>query len=127
MAEHVILDILKRCTNFTPTKSKNGYFVGVGSISLCPECATMRSSDYELHYNKCKKELEALPWEKVVENPRLPQKDEYPTENGEYVTMLDCNEHEVLVNTFRNGKWLLYNNTHVKWWMSLTRLGITDV
>lgn len=127
MEGNEILEVLKRCANFTPTKGKNGYFVGVGTISLCPECATMRSCDYELHYNQYKKELEALPWEKVVENPRLPQKDEYPTENGEYVTMLDCNEHEVLVNTFKNGSWLLYHNTHVKWWMPLTRLGISDV
>lgn len=126
MEQDEILTVLKRCANFTPTKSQNGYFVGIGTIAHCPECATMRSYDYEIHYNKCKKELEALPWEGFVENPRLPKKNEYPTENGEYITMLDCNEHEILVNTFRNGSWLLYNKTHVKWWMPLTRLEITN-
>ena len=36
--------------------------------------------------------------------------------------MLDCNEHEVLVNRFRDGHWSLYNETHVKWWMKLPKM-----
>jgi len=66
--------------------------------------------------------LESIPWTKTVENPRNPKENEYPEENGWYITMLDCNEHEILVNRFEKGDsgWSFYNKTHVKWWMPLT-------
>ena len=73
------------------------------------------------HYPMMCKMLESLPWTMTVKNPRNPQKDEYPSEEGEYLTMLDCNEHEVCHNTFRDGHWTLYNRTHVKWWMPMPR------
>lgn len=71
------------------------------------------------HYPKMVKLLESLPWEKEVKNPRNPRPDEYPSEDGEYITMMDCNEHEVCTNTFHDGKFSWMNGTHIKWWMKL--------
>ena len=71
------------------------------------------------HYPKMKEMLESLPWEKEIITPRNPKKDDYPTEEGMYITMMDCNEHEVCTNYFHDGHFSYMNKTHIKWWMKL--------
>lgn len=110
-----ILEVLKVGANFQ--FDKDGY--GYGAINLCPECEGMSLWEYKYeHYPKMAELLESLDWN-VVENPRLPKDNEYPTEEGEYLTMLDCDEHSIFINRFREGHWTLYNKTHIKWWMKL--------
>lgn len=123
-----ITRILKEAANFTP-KYENGVWSGYGSIIKCPECKNMTTSEYcSYHYPAKKSLLESLPWSKTVEHPRCPRPDEYPSEDGEYVVMLDCDEHAVLTNSFKNGHWLVYDQTHVKWWMPIWMLlDIDDV
>lgn len=67
------------------------------------------------HYPKMKEMLESLPWEKEIITPRYPKKDDYPTEEGMYITMMDCNEHEVCANYFHDGHFSYMNETHIKW------------
>ena len=71
------------------------------------------------HYPKMKKLLESLPWDMEVKIPRNPTHEEYPTEDGKYITMMDCNEHEVCTNDFHDGQFAWMNKTHIKWWMKL--------
>lgn len=117
MTTNEILQALKEGANFEIEPKGTGW----GSISNFPECRNknggMTSHQYDIHYEKKKKILESIPWTNVVENPRNPKPEEYPTKDGEYITMLDCNEHEVICNMFRDGRWLLYDKTHIKWWM----------
>ena len=114
-----ILAILKKAAAMEPAIDDNKVF-GHGAINYCPECFSMSSWEYRDEFHpKMAQLLESLPWTKVVEKPRYPKADEYPEADGDYITMLDCNEHEVLVNRYRNGKWTLYNRTHIKWWMPL--------
>jgi len=113
MTTEEILKVLQECTNFDGTN---------GAINQCPECKDMTQYDYSyIHYPKMVKKLESLPWTKVVKDPRNPKPDEYPTEDGEYLVMLDVDEHAVWTNTFRNGHWCIYDKTHVKWWMPWKR------
>ena len=116
MESKEILKELKDGANFEMEQGLFGYH-GWGSITHFKNVGQMTPSEYEAHYNKKKAILESLPWNKVVEDPRNPKPEEYPNEDGEFITMLDCNEHEVMVNRFSNGGFLMYNRTHVKWWM----------
>ena len=117
-----IYAVLKKAANFE-TYTENGVVFGFGAINNCPECKDMTESEYCYdHHPAMAKLLESLPWEKVVARPRNPRIEEYPQTDGAYITMLDCNEHEVLVNHFRNGSWSLYNRTHIKWWMKLPEI-----
>ena len=109
MTRSEILDTLERYGAFTLEK-------GWGSIGDVQWGDPIY--EYAEIYRECKEMLESLPWN-VVENPRTPRDCEYPQEDGEYITMLDCNEHHVTVNWFNGGKWTVYNRTHVKWWMKL--------
>ena len=118
MNRQEILDVLKKAANFTPN-FKDGHMYGIGAINMCPECQYMNSLQYNLHYTKMKNALENLPWDMVVANPRMPKPEEYPQEDGDYITMCDCNEHEVNGNPFHGGRWTIYDGTHVKWWMKL--------
>ena len=121
-----IIETLREGGNFRFHK-KGNYWVGRGGINDFPECNLnnpnhIHEFDYNHYWYPIKKNiLESIPWTKIVEHPRQPKKDEYPTEDGEYITMLDCDEHAILINTFRNGTWTLYNETHVKWWMPFTK------
>ena len=105
------LHTLRKYANFTIKK-------GYGAINLCPECKNMTKEQYNVHYDKCVKQLESLSWNKV-ENPRMLKKNEYPSEDGDYITMLDCDEHSVYRNIFSDGHWLVYDRTHVKWWIKV--------
>lgn len=116
MTRKEILDVLRRCASVRI--NENGDAENIGSIARSWNPALHPGSTYPDHYYRCKAELESLPWH-VVADPRNPKDCEYPSENGTYVTMLDCNEHEVLTNDFRDGFWTLYHKTHVKWWMRL--------
>ena len=114
-----IVKILKTAANME-FEHEDGRLFGNGAINCCSECRAgkMTQGEYREEFHpKMAQMLESLPWAKTVSSPRNPRLDEYPNENGEYITMLDCNEHEVLINTFRNGKWTLYDRTHIKWWM----------
>ena len=109
MSQEEIVKVLQEACAFDGTH---------GAINMCPQCENMSSFTYSYeHYPKMCKLLESLPWNKVVKDPRNPQPDEYPTEDGEYIVMLDCDEHAVWTNTVRDGYWVIYNRTHVKWWM----------
>lgn len=127
MTTKEIIETLRDGGNFRFHK-KNNIWVGRGGINDFPECRLdnpnhMHEYDYIYHWYPMKKKiLESIPWTKEVKYPRAPAiYDEYPTEDGEYITMLDCDEHAILINTFRNGTWTLYNETHVKWWMPFTK------
>lgn len=115
-----IFDRLKEAANFE--LNENGY--GYGAINRCPECKGMSEYEYSsYHYPAMCKILESLPWEHIVKYPRNPQiLDEYPKEDGVYLTMMDCDEHAVCTNTFRNGAFTWMNCTHIKWWMKLPTL-----
>ena len=115
--------MLRRCASVRI--NENGDAENIGSIARSWNPALHPESTYPDHYYRCKAELESLPWH-VVADPRNPKDCEYPSENGTYVTMLDCNEHEVLTNHFRDGFWTLYHKTHVKWWMKLPDADNTD-
>ena len=92
-----------------------------GAINRCSECKDMGSLYYQkVHYPRMKKILESLPWEGFINNPRASKSGEYPKVDGHYITMLDCDEHAVLTNEFKDGHWAIYNETHVKWWMPIT-------
>ena len=120
MTRQEILDALMRCASLEI--NENGDAEHIGSIArswtfyLNHIKSEIKSwdyySSYQAYYDRCKAELESLPWN-VVDNPRNPKDDEYPSEDGTYITMLDCNEHEVLTNDFRNGFWTLYHKTHI--------------
>ena len=123
MKTEELLKILKTAVDLEP-ELKDGRIIGCGCINSCPECADMSLSDYHnKHYPKMKKLLESLPWKQIVADPRNPQPGEYPSESGDYLTMIDANEHEVVCNRFTKGngygqdRWTLYNRTHIKWWM----------
>ena len=121
MNKEEIYRILKEAANFKLEKTDYGYH-GFGAINRCPQCKEemMIISEYKyVHYPKMSKLLESLPWEKIVQNPYNPKADEYPTEDGEYITMMDVNEHEVCTNTFHDGHFVWMNRTHIKWWMKL--------
>ena len=115
MTRQEILDILKEGANFS--LDEKGY--GFGAVNRCPECKGI-TSDYYWYvlYPAKTKLLESLPWN-AVKNPRNPLPAEYPSEDGEYITMMDCNEHEVCTNTFRSGRFSWMDKTHIKWWMKL--------
>lgn len=79
-----------------------------------------RAMEYRDFYDIAKKKLEYLPWECKIVNPRVPKAYEYPTQEGLYITMLDVDEHAVMINRFSSlGCFSVYNKTHVKWWMKL--------
>lgn len=111
MSSEENLRVLKEGADFN---MKLGF--GFGAINKFEECEKMTHQEYSKHYEQKRILLESLPWNDV-KNPRNPRPDEYPTKDGKYITMLDCNEHAVLCNTFRDGGFLLYNKTHIKWWM----------
>ena len=116
MNKEEIYGILKEAAGFELDNDKFGFgrinktFKGDNNYDYC-----------NFHYPKMKTLLESLPWEKIVQNPYNPKADEYPTEDGEYITMMNCNEHEVCTNTFKNGNFSWMNKTHIKWWMKLPK------
>lgn len=115
MNRQEILNILKEGANFTI--DKNGF--GYGAINCFPECKTMTPFNYlYVHYPEKAKLLESLPWN-VVKNPRMPNDEEYPSQDGVYITMMDCDEHAVNTNTFKDGKFIWMDRTHIKWWLKL--------
>lgn len=123
-----ILEILKTAANLEPEKSNwmgKVHVIGSGAINYCPECKDMTEYEYlHVHYPKMAKLLESLPWTHIIQDPRNPKPGDYPSEPGEYLTMLDANEHEVVCNTYHENKygelyWTLYHKTHIKWWMPM--------
>ena len=127
MTNKEIFDILKECANFELEKKDWGVHAW-GAINVCPECKEMSEAFYcAVHYPNMVKKLESLPWTMIVKNPRNPQDGEYPTEDGTYITMMDCNEHEVCTNIFKDGRFSWMNKTHIKWWMPLPEYDDTDL
>ena len=122
MTPQEIFAILKECANVVIEK-QDGRIHGFGAINMCPECRQMTQEHYcNVHYPRMAEKLESLPWTKVIKDPRNPQKDDYPTKAGEYITMMDCDEHQVCVNTFHDGYFVWMNRTHIKWWMPLPNI-----
>jgi hypothetical protein len=123
MTTEEILSKLKEGANFKLECTSSGHYNGFGAINRFDECKTENNPSpswyNNVHYPTKKKILESLPWTGVVDNPYNPKEGEYPTENGDYITMLDCDEHAVWTNIFRDGHWLIYDRTHVKWWMPM--------
>lgn len=123
MENKEILNILQKAAGAKFSFNSKGELWFSGSIAHCNESEGISDEKYNDEvYPKMKSLLESIPWTKTVENPRNPKENEYPEENGWYITMLDCNEHGILVNRFEKGDsgWSFYNKTHVKWWMPLT-------
>lgn len=126
MTRQEILDVLIRCALLKINENGDGETIGSIARGWVFYSNHIKSenksldyySSYQAYYDRCRAELESLPWN-VVADPRNPKDGEYPSEDGTYITMLDCNEHEVLTNDFRNGFWSLYHRTHIKWWMKL--------
>jgi len=61
-------------------------------------------------YPKMKKAVESLPWISVH--------DYMPDMEGKYLTLLDCNEHEVDCNTYKDRYWH-WCHRHVCYWMPI--------
>lgn len=116
MTTRELIQCLVECTNFQFRKLSDNHYYGSGAIN---NFKNLTAESYPAHYDKCSKALEEIPWTFVVKNPRNPQPDEYPASDGRYLTMLDCNEHEVNIQNFRNGSFTLYNKTHIKWILPL--------
>ena len=120
MNRQEILDALKEGANFT--LDENGH--GFGAINNFPECSPKSESPMDpftymnIHYPVKARLLESLPWN-VVKNPRMPEENEYPSEDGTYITMMDCGEHEIHTNQFKDGRFSWMDRTHIKWWMKL--------
>lgn len=122
MSTKEIFDILKEAAGFELDADK----FGTGSIAKTfkskygqwPNNDVIQEYINE-HYPKCAKMLESLPWTCNIKFPRYPSENEYPSEDGIYITMMDCNEHEVCTNKFHDGHFAWMNKTHVKWWMKL--------
>lgn len=124
MIKEEIFNILKIAAGFELDKNNLGF----GSINKTfqTKYENFSYNDVSLeyineHYPKMKKMLESLPWEKEIINPRNLKEDDYPTEDGLYITMMDCNEHEVCVNLFHDDHFTYMNKTHIKWWMKLPK------
>ncbi len=122
MTKNEICNILKIATGFE--LDEDNFATGSISKSFKSKYENFPHNDImqeyiNEHYPKMKKMLESLPWEKEIMNPRNPQPNDYPTEEGLYITMMDCNEHEVCTNEFHDGRFAWMNNTHIKWWMKL--------
>lgn len=69
-----------------------------------------------VHYPKMRKLLESLPWISI--------KDRLPDEHGRYLTLADCNEHEVCENDFKiieGHPWWSWTNKHIIYWMPIPR------
>lgn len=127
MEPNKILEILKDCAGFKIEKLPFGTIHGFGSIKNCPICKDMSLEFYcSIHYPTMVKALESLPWTKNIEIPSNPKPEDYPTEDGLYITMMDCNEHEICTNTFKDGNFSWMNKTHIKWWMPLSNLYETE-
>jgi hypothetical protein len=119
MESDKIFNILKKYTGFELKQTEHGVHAH-GAINWCPKCKEMSGLFYRtVHYPVASRKLESLPWTKIVKDPRNPQEGEYPTEDGVYITMMDCNEHEVCTNEFRDGCFAWMHKTHIKWWMKL--------
>lgn len=115
-----IIDVLKEAAGFKIEKAKRGW-LGIGAINRCPQCKCMSQEEYlrpHGHYDTMKEKLESLPWN-VVSDPRNPKPEEYPDKDGQYLVMLDCDEHFIITNEYTNSVWTMYHRTHIKWWMPL--------
>lgn len=121
MSSQEIFNFLKKYANFE-LKKLNGNIYGFGSIIRCPECRGASNDVYMQIYHNYAEKLESLPWTSVVKDPRSPKEGEYPIKEGVYITMMDCNHHEVCTNTFRNGHFIWMNRTHIKWWMPMPNI-----
>lgn len=122
MSTKEIFDILKEAAGFELDADK----FGTGSIDKTFKSKYEQWANNNVlqeyineYYPRCTKILESLPWEKIIVNPRNPKPEEYPSEDGIYITMMDCNEHEVCTNKFHDGHFARMNKTHIKWWMKL--------
>lgn len=124
MTPEEILQTLKAAANFEMKREDFGW-CGHGAINNFPECRVlggMTPNEYARHYDRNSSLLESLPWTKEVKCPRNPLPDEYPDKDGEYITMLDCDEHAIWCNKFKDGHWVIYDRTHVKWWMPIPEI-----
>ena len=114
-----IFNILKEYAGFELKQTEHGVYAH-GSINQHPKYRGISEWFYRrVYYTAASQKLESLPWTKIVKDPRNPRENEYPTEDGVYITMMDCNEHEVCTNEFRDGHFVWMHKTHIKWWMKL--------
>ena len=131
MTKEEIFNILKEAAGFELDDNNNGFGSIDKTFYTSKVDKTAHSQYYKypedyyiqdyinIHYPKMVKLLESLPWEMTIQNPYMPKPEEYPTEDGIYITMMDCNEHEVCTNEFHDGRFCWMNKTHIKWWMKL--------
>lgn len=114
MTNNEIINILKETVGYDSSKK---YFMGhIGSALSKEECIAMGNCEYHYdYYPKIRKKIESLPWISIKE--KLPEID------GRYLTLLDCNEHEIDVNTINmcgdgNRHWS-WCDKHVCYWMPI--------
>lgn len=119
MTKTEFLDVIKEATALDIRKEGSRF----GSIAKAYIVSKKyKELSYKEFYKEMERKLEELPWEMVVSNPCNPLEEEYPTEDGKYITMLDCNECGVLVNSFIRNTWSVYHKSHIKYWIKLEKL-----
>jgi len=110
MTNNEIITLLKQAVGYNyPT----GILWNIIS-SLSKEDEKYMNDHYYLYtkdyYPRMRHKIEKCPWISI--------KDRLPEKEGRYLTLLDCNEHEIDVNTYENGKWI-WCNSHVCYWMPI--------
>jgi len=104
MTNQEIINILNKTVGY------NQYH-RIGSIDYVARIYEVNDFEYPKYYNDAKEVIESLPWNRYPE---------LVPDQGDYLVMLDCDEHRVLEMTYKNNQWLMYP-THINWWMELPK------
>ncbi|WQJ53809.1 MAG: hypothetical protein [Wendovervirus sonii] len=106
MTNKQIIDILTQTVGY-----KKDFVLGaIGSSLSKDEFDKMGRIEYLQYYIKMRNMIESLPWISV--------KDKLPECDGQYLTLLDCNEHEIDNNWYKDKTWG-WCRTHVQYWMPI--------
>lgn len=114
MTNNELISALVTAVGYDPNKEHGMW--RIGSALTEEELIAMSNLEYSWnYYPKIRKMIEDLPW--IAVNEMLPPED------GEYLTLLDCNEHEIDKNCIKlkpDGKrhwgWC---DRHVCYWMPI--------
>lgn len=114
MTNNELINALIEAVGYDPDDEYGMYHIG----TALPAKEYREMSDREYiykYYPKIRRMIEALPWISV--------KDSLPPTDGKYLTLLDCNEHEINKNTIRlcgDGRrhWS-WCDRHVCYWMPI--------
>lgn len=109
MTNNELLQELKETTGFQLT-DKNDY----GSISRAANIANPLMSNIEYLYKfypEMKRRIDNLPWQTGR-----------PTEPGKYITVADCNEHEITHNWLNENGYWGWLDRHIIGWMPVPQM-----